>query len=333
MARETTTERLLRSVLEKIVDQEATGRSIQQIRKTESAYASSARLTEIQLDLSDGSTLQLIHKESGAGARLDSAPRDLPRFLHDPEREILVYQRLLAAENLDTALLHASVVQPRQGRYWMFFERLPGTHLRWAVDPAAWDRSAAWLARAHTVLHPQAADSAAWLPVHDANYYRRWLRRARAITEPRDQARRIRLAWLARHYGGPVDLLSSLPRTVIHGEFYPSNILVDESRSAGRIGVVDWEMAAVGPAIIDLAALTGGQLPVARREAILAAYRATAPPDSVVTSDATSAEALACARLHFAIQWLGWAPDWAPPAEQRHDWLAEAVELGETMGW
>jgi hypothetical protein len=36
-------------------------------------------------------------------------------------------------------------------------------------------------------------------------------------------------------------------------------------------------------------------------------------------------------RLHLAIRWLGWAPDWSPPAENAHNWPGEAIALSEKM--
>jgi hypothetical protein len=32
------------------------------------------------------------------------------------------------------------------------------------------------------------------------------------------------------------------------------------------------------------------------------------------------------------MQWLGWAAEWSPPPEHAHDWLAEALTLGERLG-
>jgi hypothetical protein len=43
-------------------------------------------------------------------------------------------------------------------------------------------------------------------------------------------------------------------------------------------------------------------------------------------------ETLQLARLHLAVQWLGWEPTWSPPAEHRHDWLAEALEIAGALG-
>jgi thiamine kinase-like enzyme len=153
------------------------------------------------------------------------------------------------------------------------------------------------------------------------------------FTDRTDRHRTTRLAWLARNHESVVDILTSLPRTIIHGEFYPSNILVDESTPDGRISVIDWEMAAVGPAVTDLAALTGGSLEPSDQAAIVASYSHSRPNGSLETPASLGSEALACARLQLAVQWLGWSRDWSPPEEQRHDWLREAVEVGERMGW
>ena len=41
---------------------------------------------------------------------------------------------------------------------------------------------------------------------------------------------------------------------------------------------------------------------------------------------------LDCCRLHLAVQYVGWATTWSPPADQRQDWLAEAVSLARKLG-
>ena len=41
---------------------------------------------------------------------------------------------------------------------------------------------------------------------------------------------------------------------------------------------------------------------------------------------------LDCARLHIAIQWLGWSPEWTPPPEHARDWRAELPRLAERVG-
>jgi thiamine kinase-like enzyme len=121
-----------------------------------------------------------------------------------------------------------------------------------------------------------------------------------------------------------VERLIALPVTFIHGEFYASNVLV-ESNGRTRICPIDWEMAGIGPSLIDLAALASGKWTDERRTELAAAYLDAAP----------SAEFLAdldCCLLHLAVQWLGWSADWQPPAEHAHDWAGEAVRLAEKLG-
>ena len=44
-----------------------------------------------------------------------------------------------------------------------------------------------------------------------------------------------------------MDRLVRLPRTLIHGELYPSNVIVGRGHHRERVCPVDWEMAALGP--------------------------------------------------------------------------------------
>jgi hypothetical protein len=41
--------------------------------------------------------------------------------------------------------------------------------------------------------------------------------------------------------------------------------------------------------------------------------------------------ALDYCRLHLAVQWLGWAPEWSPPPEHTQDWLGEALGLARKL--
>jgi aminoglycoside phosphotransferase (APT) family kinase protein len=125
-----------------------------------------------------------------------------------------------------------------------------------------------------------------------------------------------------------------LPVTIIHGEFYASNILVDVRTEAASVRAVDWEMAGVGPGLVDLAALAGGNWAEDQRAQIARAYW-----EQVLTSGANSSSSsfdefmasLDLCRLQLAIQWLGWSSDWVPPPQQTHDWMAEAIHLIERV--
>jgi thiamine kinase-like enzyme len=92
------------------------------------------------------------------------------------------------------------------------------------------------------------------------------------------------------------------------------------------VAPVDWELAAAGPGLTDLAALVSGW-PDADRRAIAAAYADEPEIPAFTERD------LDLGRLQVAIQWLGWAPpEWEPPEGQQHDWLGEALALAEGLG-
>ena len=125
--------------------------------------------------------------------------------------------------------------------------------------------------------------------------------------------------------------LVALPATFLHGEFYASNVLVHEKGEGLRVCPVDWEMAAVGPGLIDLAALTAGGWTADEREALALAYHAALVPGES-WPPAAFLTALDYCRLHLAVQWLGWSTGWSPPPEQAQDWLGEALGLAEKLG-
>ena len=92
-------------------------------------------------------------------------------------------------------------------------------------------------------------------------------------------------------------------------------------------------MAGIGPAVIDLAALVVGKWTELERAELIAAYQAGLPAGNPWSDDfAALSRAVDYARLHLAVQWLGWSPDWTPPVAHAHDWLGEAVQLGEKLG-
>jgi hypothetical protein len=263
-------------------------------RRAPYAYSTSWPIEEVELVRPDGSELKLLVK------RTDGSAGTKPAFLVDRAREAEAYA-LLERHSLGTPRCYAN------GCWWLVLEKVPGVELWQRGDLEAWQGAADWAATLHATFAGATID-AEHLLRHDERFYRRWVERARARVGPAvDPLRLTSELAIAR--------LGALPTTLIHGELYPSNILVAEP----RVAVVDWEMAALGPAVIDLAALLTGWGPT-EQEALIAAY---GPADRAD---------IAAAELLLALQWLGWGEGWDPPREHRRDWLSEARAAAEWLG-
>ena len=190
-----------------------------------------------------------------------------------------------------------------------------------------------WLARMHAGFAGRTNTLPLRLLVHDQEYYARWLERARGFVRwPELAPREVRgFDWLARRYLRIAEWVVDRPATFLHGEFYPSNIVIERSAEGIRTRPVDWEMAAVGSGILDLAALASGAWGETERRALAGAYREALPAEARLSLNDLVLD-LDRARLLLAVQWLGWSAGWTPPPEHAHDWLATALELAEAVG-
>jgi aminoglycoside phosphotransferase (APT) family kinase protein len=312
-------------------------RAIVELERRPYSYRTSYELEQVHVVLDDGTSLDLIFKNLGEDGLHEGAQAAKPDFLREPMREIETYARVLAPARLGTATYYGASVEPERGRYWLFVEKVAGVELWQVGELETWKETARWLARLHARLgdgvHAGAIELPPQLLLYDEAFYRCWPERARRFAVARDLTAGdvAKIESLAERYERVVQRLLALPVTFIHGEFYASNVLVAGAPDAAvRVCPIDWEMAAVGPGLMDLAALVTGWSEESRGAVALAYREAAAPPLASAAEDAFFA-ALDLCRLHLAIRWLGWAPDWTPPEEHRQDWLGEAERLAEKI--
>jgi aminoglycoside phosphotransferase (APT) family kinase protein len=296
-------------------------------------------LEKLSVSLRDGQELLIAFKRlEWSGLRPD-ARLSKPTFTFESSREPAVYASVLPLAPAGPPRFLGSLPSDSSRGRWLFLEWVEARELHQIGSIALWAQAARWLARMHAALAKDLERHAreAALPTHDAAYCRRWAQRACefAHVEHRDGEGAGFLKWLLNRYDAVVEELLDQPQTVIHGDFYASNVLIGEGPgqapaggegSTVRVAPVDWEMAAVGSGLLDLASLASGDWSEHDREAMWTAYAETegVPP--------FNSRALQLARLHHAVQRLGWAPPgWSAPESQRHDWLAEAMMLAETL--
>ena len=296
-------------------------------------YRTSSALEELDVTLADGRTLHVMFKDLSRACLDDDALRVKPDFLHHPMREIEVYRDLLDGAGLGTPAYYGASVEPAADRYWLFIENVAGPVLWQVGEFEVWEETARWLARLHARFEG-GANAPPSLLRYDTALFRIWIDRARAFAEDPATSwspdKRAAVVDLAERYDPVVERLAALPATVIHGEFYPSNVLVQDPLGDVRIAPIDWEIAAVGPGLLDVAALTIGKWTPAQRSALAQAYREEAA--GAAASPADFDAVLDCCRLHLAVQALGWDAEWQAPAEHRHDWLAEALQIARDLG-
>jgi Phosphotransferase enzyme family len=304
------------------------GRKIVGLRRSPYRYSTSAPLEQVRVLTQDGAETALIFKDLSRERLLGDARVSKPEFLHEPRREIETYRRILAPAGIRPRCV-AAVAEGR--RQWLLIEKVPGIELWQIGELSVWKEVAAWLGGLHArfAAEPdELREANPYLLEYSGSWFRSWRERAGATLARSTDRRAPALERALERYDDVVESLAALPRTFVHGELYPSNVLVVREQDHVRVCPVDWEMSAIGPGLIDLAALVGGWAAPERGQ-LVDAYRGEA------TGPAPGREELAAGlslcRLHLALQWLGWSSDWRPPAEHAHDWLGEALALAQEL--
>jgi Ser/Thr protein kinase RdoA (MazF antagonist) len=300
------------------------------------AYATSHRLEEIELRGARGASQYLVAKHLGRHAMTEAARIAKPAAMHCAGREVAVYRHVLAGADIGTPKLvggwadgddAADGAVDGDGDGVLVLEWVDGTPLAEIGDFTVWQAVARWLARMHAtfaaVPRITASDRG---PLSSLLRYdrellatagRRGLERA---SEQRLGAPEMLVALAARHEYALRALESASP-TLVHGDFYPANIIV----AGDRIAVVDWELTGTGPAVLDLAALGAGAWSAAERFELIRAYHEEALTLRVTETLTALVRRVELASLHLALRWIGSAPEWDTPEEHRRDWFADAV--------
>ncbi len=311
---------------------EQQGREVLELARQPYRYATSAPLEELNVLLDDGAEMALILKDLRRDRLIGDARTSKPAFLHQPDREVETYRSILEPAGIGPRCL-AAVAEADPARHWLLLEKVPGVELWQVGELSVWEAVAKWLGGFHSRFagrRDEMRDANPYLLEHDESWYESWRERARAALAVSTDARAPALREaLVRDDSGAA--LATLPQTLVHGELYPSNMLVVWDQPRLRVCPVDWEMAAIGTGLIDLAALVGGWDPPEQGR-LVAAYISGLPPERAGgPHSGTLGADLARCRLQLALQWLGWSADWRPPPEHTHDWIGEASLLLEQL--
>ena len=222
------------------------------------------------------------------------------------DRESWVYRHLLPHVSLRTPKHYSSHVHSGSGETWLFIENLTGSRrLNHSADMKERLRDAVrWLARFHSATEPLVHNHVAVesLPHYDSDYFRGWAARTREFASPLSHE----YPWLGEVLTvaeGELPLLDHGQLCVVHGEYYPANVLVHD----GHICPVDWQSAAVGRGEIDLASILDGWESSDVYQALISEYCQVRWPGGGCPADFGSA--FRRARVYWPLRWLGDTPE------------------------
>jgi hypothetical protein len=243
----------IRIALEGVVSAElGSAARVTSISRERNRYSTASPADIVTLGLQDGRTLRVFAKRPVAdpAGNPDKADR---------ERELLVYQHLLAGRGLPAPMFHGSHWNASCGSGELFLEYIDDWNLEYHCLEH-WITAATRLAGLHAHFASRQGELArsAFLLRLDRQYYSEWASRAlEVVTRRSDQLGRT-LERPLRSYGETIDLIAGQPLTLVHNDLAPKNVIADTSTSPPRIYFVDWEMAGVGCGLLDLVHLAHG---------------------------------------------------------------------------
>jgi len=235
-----------------------------------------------------------------------SAGIDYTGFGHrgGPAYELAVYREVLRPIVVTAPVCYGGEVDPKSGQAWLALEYLPGAlgvgklHRSGAMVAAA-----EWIGRFHRLTETgRTVGRTGWMKAYTRQYYMGWVRRTLKSSSSLPR----KLPWLeavCQHANGLLEPLLEQPLSIIHGEYYPHNVMYYR----GRVYPVDWESGARAAGEIDIASLTEDWSANTTRSCI-AAYQRERWPEG---APAGFTSRFLAARLYFCFRWLGDHEDWS----------------------
>jgi hypothetical protein len=230
--------------------------------------------------------------------------REVASFFRFYEREVRFYQQIADEVALRTPRCYYSHFDPDSGDYVLLIEDLApavvGDQLGGCLAEQA-DLCIGQLAKFHaTWWDSDALEQLDWLPALSDEWY------IQSVEQGYAQAwepflgffgNRVspKLHDVAKRFGAQIRPLmarfGSSPRTIIHGDYRLDNLFFAPPGAADQLAVADWQIAAKGRGVFDVAYFTAGTMPPQERKAaergLLRAYHEalTAGGVSGYTSD------------------------------------------------
>ena len=161
-----------------------------------------------------------------------------------------------------------------RGWYWLLLEFVEAVQLR-DLEYEHWVTALGWLGTLHAHFRTRQAQLAhsTFLMRHDDAFFHATAALARDVVAKLSPVMATRLSDVLRDYGRLVRIMTDQPTTLVHGAYRPPNVMVVFDEAAPpRICPIDWEEAAIGSPLYDVAYLSDGFEPPRLNE-VWGAYR------------------------------------------------------------
>lgn len=282
-------------------------------------YSSTFPSEIVTCRLDEGSELRLYCKYGGEGYRQGGHAH-----WGGVAYEAAVYRHVLQPLRSSVPKFYGTYTDTTTAETWLILGYLDKSmRVNQTSEPGALALAARWIGRFHAANELRLSYAPIpFLKTHDAEYYVQWVRRTLLLAGHFHQ----HFPWLAtlcaRFEGFVAPLLRS-SRTIIHGEYYPENVLF----RSGIIYPIDWESAAIAVGEIDLASLTDRWPAEIVQQCELEYQLARWPKGSSADFERT----LAAAQLYQQFRWLGDRPEWT--THEGSLWRFEQLRsAGERLG-
>ena len=178
-----------------------------------------------------------------------------------------------------------------------------------------------WLAHFHerTMMEPNKFETG--MIKYDLSFFYRWICNTEEFIKQGGKSKTY--PWMSKlclNFKKNVDKLIFSSQSIIHGEFYPANILFSHQ----KVYPVDWQSAAIGSGLIDLASLIEGW-PVDITTICKSAYK----NNRSLKAQDNFEELLLLSQIYWQFRWLGERIDWTldKKIQYRFDRLIQFSEL------
>lgn len=295
--------------------------SVLHVNRKPCEFATLFPLDVLEVVLASGRSLRLLLKHFGEE---DSSHPDKQQY---PLREISVYRELLRSPHLPVAEYYGDRFNERTQHHELYLEYIDDWNLKYH-ELKHWRTAARRLAHFHSFFSLQAErlEHFDFLLRFNDQYLYEWAERAVSAVCSVSQPHAIRLQRLVDKYSEAVRLICTQPKTLVHNDLSPKNVIAQSSQDPARICFVDWEMAGVGCGVLDLVHLNHG-LEKQEGRAMVEAYRRELKEDNSLSKSSREFERLlAACELHKALYRLAHCVTWQLTQETVIEWVGNCEQ-------